>query len=147
MGEPRILCLTYTISPSHDTAIRRIRRTWGARCDGYIAMSNLTDPTIPTLDIKHEGPEEYGNMWAKVQAIWTYVHKHHLTEYDYFTIGGDDVYFLVENLRLYLQSRQIREAAKDGTAPIYLGRRFKWEGHSVRHFNTPHAVYMYHAAA
>lgn len=62
MGKPRILCLTYTLSKSQ-AAVEGVRQTWGQRCDGYIAMSDVTDKSIPSVDIKHDGPEAYENMW------------------------------------------------------------------------------------
>jgi glycoprotein-N-acetylgalactosamine 3-beta-galactosyltransferase len=120
-----VLCLTYTFSPAHSNAVQSIRQTWGKKCDGYLAMSNLTDPEIPSVNIKHLGPEAYDYMWAKVQSIWLYIYKHHLTQYDYFIIGGDDLFVLVENLRLYLQSDEIVGVTLNGTKPIFLGRRFK----------------------
>lgn len=124
MGQPRLLCLSYTISTAHDGAVKRVRQTWGRRCDGYLAMSNLTDPNVPSVDIKHRGPEAYDNMWQKTRSIWLYVHAHHAKQYDYFVIGGDDLFILVENMRLYLRSEEIVNATANGTKPIYLGRRF-----------------------
>lgn len=87
MGSPRILCLSYTLSSAHDTAVRNIQQTWGRRCDGYLAMSDKTDPSVPSVDIKHKGPEAYNNMWQKVRSIWLYVHRHHVHDFDYFVIG------------------------------------------------------------
>ena len=53
---------------------------------------------------------------------------------DYFHIGGDDLYLIVENLRLYLESEEIRLASNGGhylpngsedtQTPLFLGRRF-----------------------
>ena len=69
MGKPRILCLTYTLQKYHDSAVQSVRRTWAQKCDGYIAMSDFTDPDIPSVDIKHDGPEAYDNMW---QVGWLF---------------------------------------------------------------------------
>lgn len=88
MGKPRILCFSYTLSSAHATAVKNVRMTWGQRCDGYVAMSDLLDPAVPSIDIKHQGPEAYGNMWQKIRSIWVYLHKHHLHDYDYFVSGG-----------------------------------------------------------
>lgn len=63
MGKPRIMCISFTLKKYHDTAVQNVRRTWGQKCDGYIAMSDFTDPDLPSVDIKHDGPEAYENMW------------------------------------------------------------------------------------
>ena len=47
-------------------------------------------------------------MWQKVRSILKYVHLHYLDEYDYFLIGGDDMYYIMENLHAYLNSEEIR---------------------------------------
>jgi hypothetical protein len=132
MGSPRILCLSYTLSKVHGTNVRNVRQTWGRRCDGYIAMSDLTDPSVPSVDIKHEGPEAYDNMWQKTRAIWTYVHRHHAQDFDYFIIGGDDLYVVVDNLRRYLLSDKVVQASAGGTKPLFLGRRFLPPNEKVR---------------
>lgn len=49
--------------------------------------------------IKHEGPEEYANMWQKSRAIWKYVNFHYNDDFDWFVLGGDDLFVIVENLR------------------------------------------------
>lgn len=65
-------------------------------------------------------------------------HTHYSMQYDYFHIGGDDLYLIVENLRLYLESEEIQLASNggrylpDGTedtqTPLFLGRRFAENG-------------------
>jgi glycoprotein-N-acetylgalactosamine 3-beta-galactosyltransferase len=40
--------------------------------------------------------------------MWTYVYDHFLDDYDYFFIGGDDVYMAVENLRSYLAGPEVQ---------------------------------------
>ena len=37
-------------------------------CDGFMVGSNKTDISLGTVDIPHEGPEEYNNIWQKVMA-------------------------------------------------------------------------------
>jgi glycoprotein-N-acetylgalactosamine 3-beta-galactosyltransferase len=64
-----------------------------------MAASNVTEPSLGAFGLKHVGAETYGNMWNKVQAMWYYVHEHYLLEFDWFHIGGDDMYIIPENLR------------------------------------------------
>jgi len=122
MSKPRIMCITYTMAKSHNTAIKALKETWAYKCDGFIVMSTETDPSIPAVDIEHEGPEEYNNIWQKMRSIWMYIYKHHYEDYDWFYLGGDDVFPIIENMRLYLQSEEIRHATADNTIPIFLGR-------------------------
>lgn len=49
--------------------------------------------------IKHEGPEEWGNMWQKSRAIWKYIDRHYINDFDWFVLGGDDIFLIIENLR------------------------------------------------
>lgn len=71
--------------------------------------------------------------------MWAYIYDNYYQDgYDWFHIGGDDLYLLVENLRLYLESEEIQTAANggvylpDGTettqTPLFLGRRFAYQG-------------------
>jgi len=146
MGKPRILCFSYTLSKAHDTAVNNLRMTWAQRCDGYLAMSDLTDPSIPSIDIKHKGPEAYENMWQKIRSIWLYLHKHHLHDFDYFVSGGDDLFLVVENLRKYLVSEEILTATAGGSNPIFLGRPFRPSGNDIA-FNSGGAGFVLNTAA
>lgn len=100
--------------------------------------SNKTDASVHAVDIPHEGPEEYNNIWQKVRSMWSYIYDNYYDSYDWFHIGGDDLYLLVENLRLYLESEEIKVAANGGyylpngdeteQTPLFLGRRFAYQG-------------------
>merc|ERR1719491_2284202 len=158
-GRPRakIFCTVYTIASNHDR-LPPILGTWGPKCDGFMVASDRTDPDLHTVNILHEGEEEYGNIWQKVRAIWKYVYDNYYEEgYDWFHIGGDDLYVLVENLRLYLESEEIQLAANGGEylptkkptkqLPLFLGRRFKEQGNENRIFNSGGSGYTMNKAA
>ena len=78
-------------------------------------------------------------------------------QYDYFHIGGDDLYLIVENLRLYLESEEIRLASNgghtlpDGTensqTPLFMGRRFAEGGNRERMFLSGGSGYTMNKAA
>lgn len=133
----KIFCLVYTTSNAHDR-IPYILQTWGPKCDGFMVGSNKTDASLGTVNIPHEGEEEYNNIWQKVRSMWSYVYDNYYDKYHWFHIGGDDLYLLVENLRLYLESEEIKVAANGGTylpngdeteqTPLFLGRRFAYLG-------------------
>ena len=55
-------------------------------------------------------------MWLKVRAIWQFVHRHYLDDFDIFHIGGDDHYLIVENLKYMVQTQQFGAAM-----PLFLG--------------------------
>lgn len=116
-SHPRILCLVYTHSNRHETALRAIVDTWGVDCHGFLALSNQTDESLGAVHVGHPGPETYKNMWQKVRFGWMYVYQHYRNDYDWFHIGGDDHYVIVPNLKrlaLSLSSSGKQE-------PIYMG--------------------------
>jgi len=152
----KIMCIVYTIE-AHHSRITPIQQTWGQRCDGFIAISDKTDPILGTVNVPHEGDEEYGNIWQKIRSAWSYVYDNYYEMYDWFHIGGDDLYVLVENLRLYLESEEIQLAANGGKVlpntpptsqyPLFLGRRFKEQGNEQRIFNSGGSGYTLNKAA
>jgi hypothetical protein len=109
----RIFCGIYTMEANHDTNVKATRNTWAKKCDGFIAFSTKDDPTIPAVAIMHEGKEAYDNMWQKSRSIWKYVHAHLRDKYDFFLLGGDDMFYIVENLRAYLGSQEITNLRKE----------------------------------
>lgn len=105
---PRVLCLVYTVrTPKNYLNAKAISDTWAKKCDKYIAASNINDPSTGEIDLKHNGPESYSNMWQKVQSIWKYAYENYLDEYDFFYIAGDDTYLVIENLKAYLISDEV----------------------------------------
>jgi glycoprotein-N-acetylgalactosamine 3-beta-galactosyltransferase len=132
-GQPKILCLVYTMETEHATRVRAIRETWAPGCDGFLAFSTNSDPRIPAISLPHDGPEEYNNMWQKVRSIWSFVAQHYLEDFDFFYIGGDDLFVMPQNLRNYLAT-----VSKD--EDHFLGRRFK-AGGKDNYFNSGGAGY------
>jgi glycoprotein-N-acetylgalactosamine 3-beta-galactosyltransferase len=88
-------------------------------------------------------------MWQKVRSLWSYVYDHFYDDFDWFHIGGDDYFLIVENLRLYLASDEIRlaEAAADGMRPLFLGRRFARDGNMKQQFHSGGSGYTLNKAA
>jgi glycoprotein-N-acetylgalactosamine 3-beta-galactosyltransferase len=130
------------------------------KCDGFLVASNVTDPSIDAVNIVHEGEEAYNNIYQKVRSIWSYVYDHYYESYDWFHIGGDDLFLIVENLRYYLESEEIRTAANGGIylpnniyekpmiqTPLFLGRRFAYVGDMDNIFNSGGSGYTINQAA
>jgi len=82
----KIFCFVYTIESGHPK-IPNIRETWGSKCDGFMVASNKTDIAIGAVNIPHEGPEEYNNIWQKVRSMWSYIYDNYYERYDWFHIG------------------------------------------------------------
>ena len=130
----RILCMVYTMADAHPSRIRAMRETWAPRCDGYLAFSTESDPRIPAISLPHEGEEAYNNMWQKVRSIWKFVGEHYVDQFDYFFLGGDDLFVVPENLRAYLST--LGSSDEDH----FVGRRFKGYG-ADNYFNSGGAGY------
>jgi hypothetical protein len=119
VGLPRVLCSVYTSENSHGN-IRDIAETWGWRCDGFLAASTKTNRSIGAVDLPHEGPEEYGNMWQKTRSMVAFMYDYYLEDYDYFLLCGDDTYVIVENLRNYLLLLESETGGRNAR-PLYIG--------------------------
>lgn len=122
-----------------------------------MVASNKTDVSIGTVNILHEGAEEYNNIWQKVRSMWSYIYDNYYEKYDWFHIGGDDLYLIVENLRYYVESEEIKTAANGGIylptgmeteqVPLFLGRRFAYQGDMDEIFNSGGSGYTMNKAA
>ena len=123
-----------------------------------MVASTKTDRSLGTVNILHQGDEAYENIWQKIRSVWSYVYDNYYRHFDWFHIGGDDLYLIVENLRLYVESEAIRSAANGGKeplndweapfqTPLFLGRRFAEQGNMERIFNSGGAGYTINRAA
>ena len=103
--------------------VQATRETWAKKCDGFVAFSTVDDDSIPAINILHEGVESYNNMWQKSRSIWKYIHAHYSDSFDFFLMGGDDMFYIIENLKHYLMTEEITSyvSSHEGT---FLGRRF-----------------------
>ncbi|CAM9231942.1 unnamed protein product [Ectocarpus fasciculatus] len=149
--EPRIFCGISTRHQNHHTNVKAIKETWASHCDGFVAFSDKTDHELNTFKIKREGLDEDGNMWQKSRAIWKYINFHYKDDFDWFILGGDDLFLIVENLRKYLLSDEVKSAGggikSGGTNPMYLGRRLRVFGENHRMYNNGRASYVLNQAS
>lgn len=126
---PRILCMVYTHSNEHKR-VDAILETWGKDCDGFFAASNFSDLKINAIDLPHQGPESYNNMWQKVRSMWGFAYDYYLDDYDYFHISGDDSYVVVDNMRAYLMGEQVSRLLKghiDDFSRLFYNSTKRWE--------------------
>jgi Fringe-like len=127
----KIFCGILTTERDHKTNAPAVIETWGKRCDGYLAFSTVDDEEISAVKVYHEDLAMSGerqNNWQMVRSLWKYMHAHFVEDFDFFFLGRDDTFVIVENLRYYLTSPGIQERFNDH-AGLYLGRRFKAEGY------------------
>ncbi len=149
----RLFCSVYTHKKNHDTRVRTVRDTWGKDCDGFLAISDTTDAQLGAANVLHRGPEDWNNMWQKVRSAWSYIYENYASEYNWFVIGGDDLFVIVENMKKYLASDEISNRTHGGTKPAYVGRPIKLYlggksgGDAKRPFNAGGAGYVLNVAA
>jgi glycoprotein-N-acetylgalactosamine 3-beta-galactosyltransferase len=142
--EPKVFCGIYTMLSNHPTNVKATAETWAKRCDGFVAFSTDTDVTVSAMKIEHEGQENYNNMWQKSRSIWKYIAEHYIDDFDFFLMGGDDMFYIIENLKYYLASDEIRAEVAKGRG-VYLGRKFQPPNNLV--FNSGGAGYILDKAA
>jgi hypothetical protein len=94
----KLFCGVYTHDGKRDSA-RLVALSYGWKCDGFLAFSTATIPSLGMVALLHRGKEEYANMFQKSRSIWSYVAMHYLEDYDYFHLAGDDMHMIVENFR------------------------------------------------
>jgi len=140
----KLFCGIYTMASNHQTNVKATIDTWGKKCTGFMAFSTEADPTLPALKIEHEGDEAYDNMWQKSKSIWKYIAEHYINDFDYFLMGGDDMFYIIENLFTYLNSEEIDRLRLAGGGQ-FIGRRFFPPQQEV--FNSGGAGYLLDRAA
>jgi glycoprotein-N-acetylgalactosamine 3-beta-galactosyltransferase len=131
----------------HETYLRSISSTWGRKCSAFLAFSTANDDTIPAIKIPHVGEEKYNNMWQKVRNIWKYIYTHYINDFDWFLMGGDDMFYILDNLRFFLHSDEVQTLKNKGKG-TYLGRIYNFvvQDHIIQ-YNTGSAGYIIDAVA
>jgi len=94
----KLFCGVYTHDGKRDSA-RIAALSYGWKCDGFLAFSTATIPSLGMVALLHRGEESYANMFQKSRSILSYVAMNYLDDYDYFHLAGDDMHMIVENFR------------------------------------------------
>jgi hypothetical protein len=138
----RILCAVYTHEENHHL-IQSLIETWGHRCDGFFAASNVADARLNIIKMPHlyDAVDRYQSVWQKVRSMWIYLYRHHMLStssssdtldlpYDYYFFCGSDTHVVVENLRLMLET-EFAERHGNGE-PLFLGQPVPNHGKSSK---------------
>ncbi|XP_017066354.1 glycoprotein-N-acetylgalactosamine 3-beta-galactosyltransferase 1 [Drosophila eugracilis] len=115
-NETRVLCMVLTTPKNHLTRGRRVKGTWGKRCNKLIFISTLEDRELGAIDVGV--PEERKNLYLKMRIALDYVYQNYGEDYDWFLKADDDTFVIMENLRLLLYPY-------DPEAALYFGHRFR----------------------
>jgi len=121
---PRVAFLVCTHGPDHKTRCRAHYDTWGRRAEKVIYFSNEADDVLPVVCLDFEDPEQYSVPARKTEAILRYAWLRLASRYDWFLVGGDDLYVILHNLYAHLSSDEVVNRDRGGE-PLYLGRRLK----------------------
>lgn len=112
----RVLCWIMTGPQNLQKKAIHVKKTWGKRCTKLIFFSSETNHTFPTIGLNiSEGRD---HLTGKTMRAFKYVYDHFFDEADWFMKADDDTYFIMENLRYFLSSR-------DQTEPVYFGHHFR----------------------
>ncbi|XP_062598276.1 glycoprotein-N-acetylgalactosamine 3-beta-galactosyltransferase 1-like isoform X2 [Saccostrea cucullata] len=112
----RVLCWIMTGPQNLEKKAIHVKKTWGKRCTKLIFFSSVTNNTFPTIGLNiSEGRE---HLTGKTMRAFKYVFDHYYDEADWFMKADDDTYFIMENLRYFLSSR-------DKMEPVYFGHHFR----------------------
>ena len=127
MKRIRVLCWVNTFHENHETRLKDIKRTWGSKCDKILFMSDIEDLAIPTVRIT--APPTHEMLWQKHrEVVKMLIREYSEQDFDWVFKCDDDTFVLMENLKQYLDSPEIRDW--NMSKPLILGHRMTlqwWE--------------------
>lgn len=118
----RILCWVLTDPNDLERRTKYVRDTWARRCDKMLFMSSAHNDSFPTIGLNVTAGRNH--IGAKAKAAWLYIYEHYRNDAEYFLKGDPDTYFVVDNLRRYL-------ATRDPAVPEFFGHRLYLKGANV----------------
>ena len=127
LSRTKLFCAIYTYSGNVNMT-NAVRETWGRRCDGAIFASDVSNEEtghfrIPTFSHNGYG---YKGMIQRTRAILAYLYDYFLNDYDFFHICGDDVYMIVENMKEFLESVEVRRWESEPGHYLFAGFWAHW---------------------
>uniref|UniRef100_A0A0N4ZWD4 N-acetylgalactosaminide beta-1,3-galactosyltransferase n=1 Tax=Parastrongyloides trichosuri TaxID=131310 RepID=A0A0N4ZWD4_PARTI len=121
-NDVKIFCIILTAPKFRESRCEYQKRTWLKRCNRYIFISSINDPTLPSIG--YNITESRNALWPKISFGMKYVYRNFGKKYDWFLRVDDDSYVIMENLRNYLTFKNPNKAK------VY-GFRYKsmWPGY------------------
>ena len=125
---PRILCLILTSPKYFLTRTKAVNETWAPRCNRYFFVTeyppnnissqefNFTNH-IPILPLKNL-TTGYDHLTQKVTLAFLYAYENYFNDFDWFVKADDDTYLIVENLKMFLST-------KNTFVPVTYGRTYQ----------------------
>ena len=117
--ELKILCWVMTAPENHKSKARKVKETWGKRCNILLFMSSSVDLELPSVKLNLV-QDDRQRLWQKSKEAFRYIYKYYRDKADWFLKADDDTFVIVENLRYMLQNFQPAD-------PIYFGSPLKEE--------------------
>jgi hypothetical protein len=103
-----VLCIVLTDSTRHAKVLQAIVDTYAPRCDGFLAASNQSDPSLGAVDLFSGVQKTYRNHryweWQLIRQVWHYVYDKYRNDFDFFHLGPDNMFVIPENLRYFLST-------------------------------------------
>jgi len=87
-NETRVLCMVLTMPKNHQSRVKRVRATWGRRCNKLVFISSQEDSELGAIDVGV--PEDRNNLYLKMRKALEYVYQNYVEDYDWFLKADDD---------------------------------------------------------
>lgn len=126
----KILCLLIsqnTVAEHNQDKVHAQYKTWGKRCDRFVAFTNTSKVRgVPAANIVEVHPlfgDGDNNVWQKLRLMMQTVRAwKDFSTFDFVYIGGDDTFFIPENLRKLVNEPHYYYLHRMGV-PFLLGHR------------------------
>ena len=112
----KLFCLILTSEKYHKTRAKFVEETWAKNCDGFVFVSDATDPELAG-SINFSNDSNYKSIWSKTRSAFEWIHELQMVEFDWFLKADDDSYVVVHRLKRFL-------SRFDASGHHYFGRRF-----------------------
>ncbi|XP_013187894.2 glycoprotein-N-acetylgalactosamine 3-beta-galactosyltransferase 1 [Amyelois transitella] len=107
-----VFCVVKTVAGRHEFRARRVKETWGKRCDKLLFLSTAPDEYLPAVTLSTEEDK----LWDREREGFEYIYQYHVDKADWFLMIDDNTYVIMENLKYMLLSHFSSEAVYFGCA-------------------------------